>query len=31
VLNGELKMRDLPDRRRTLIGEKSDDHRQCVA
>jgi hypothetical protein len=30
VLNGELKMRDMTDRRRTLTGEKGDDPRQCV-
>jgi hypothetical protein len=31
VLNGELKMRDLADRRRTLAEEKGDDQRECVA
>jgi hypothetical protein len=31
VLNGELKMRDMPDRRRPLTEEKRDDHCQCVA
>ena len=31
VLNGELKMRDMPDRQRTLTEEKRDDHWQCVA
>ncbi|KRB75759.1 hypothetical protein ASE07_26485 [Noviherbaspirillum sp. Root189] len=31
VLNGELKMRDMPDRRRTHAKQKRDDHWQCVA
>ncbi|WP_194715300.1 hypothetical protein [Noviherbaspirillum soli] len=31
VLNGELKMRDLPDRRRTTTEKKNDDQCQCVA
>jgi len=31
VLNGELKMRDMPDRRRTSTEKKNDDHCQCVA
>lgn len=31
VLNGELKMRGMPHRRRTLAVGKRDDHRQCVA
>ena len=31
VLNGELKMRDMPDRQRTLAEEKRDDHWQYVA
>jgi hypothetical protein len=31
ALNGELKMRDTADRRRTLAEQKRDDHWQCVA
>ncbi|KRB79530.1 hypothetical protein ASE07_25355 [Noviherbaspirillum sp. Root189] len=30
VLNGELKMRDMPDRWRTVAKQKRDDHWQCV-
>ncbi|WP_194727208.1 ISKra4 family transposase [Noviherbaspirillum malthae] len=31
VLNGELKMRDMPDRRRNVAEQKHDGHWQCVA
>jgi hypothetical protein len=31
VLNGELKMRDMPGPRRVLAEQKRDDHWQCVA